>query len=255
MRTRALALVIGLALVGTTLGGCASFDLRPRTTQQRTVSDASAIELATAGSLNVALGSEPSLTITAGEHIIDRLTADVDDGVLRLGQSGDSHGYVGEIRYDLVVTEVSSITVRGSGDARLDFTGAEHPEIVVKGSGSVDASGVDAESVSLAVDGSGEITVEDATAEELRVSIDGPGAVSISGDIDTQQVELRGSGEFEAADLRTVETRVVLRGSGEARITVSGDLEAVIDGSGEISYSGDARVAKDIAGSGELLHD
>lgn len=255
MRTRVLALLGGLLLVGVSLAACASLDPRPRATEQREIVDVAVIELATPGSLNVSLGSAPSLTVTAGEQIIDRLTADVDSGVLRLGMQGEAVDDAGEIRYELVVSTVSSLRVLGSGDARVDFAGAAAPDIVVKGSGSVDASGVDAESATLTIDGSGEITVDDAKTQQLTVSIDGSGTVRIAGDVTRQQVELRGPGEYAATELHSVEARVAIRGSGEASVAVSETLDAVIDGSGEISYSGEAQVTKDISGSGELLRD
>lgn len=247
MRTRALALVCGFLLVGGSLAACASLDPRPRATEQWEIEDVAVIELATPGSLDITLGSTPSLTVTAGEQIIDRLTADVDSGVLRLGAKSAPLDYSGEA--------VSSLRVLGSGDARVDLTGTADPDIVVKGSGSVDASGVDAESATLTVDGSGEITIDDAKAEQLTVSIDGPGTVRVTGDVVRQQVELRGPGEYAASALESVDARISVRGSGEASVAVSGSLDALIDGSGEISYSGDAQVTKDISGSGELLRD
>lgn len=255
MRTRALALVCGFLLVAGSLAACASLDPRPRATEQWEIEDVAVIELATPGSLDITLGSTPSLTVTAGEQIIDRLTADVDSGVLRLGAKSAPLDYSGEIRYELVVTAVSSLRVLGSGDARVDLTGTADPDIMVKGSGSVDASGVDAESATLTVDGSGEIRIDDAKAEQLTVSIDGPGTVRVTGEVGRQQAELRGPGEYAASALESVDARIAVRGSGEASVAVSGSLDALIGGSGEISYSGDVQVTKDISGSGELLRD
>lgn len=252
MRSRALGLVSVLVIVGASLAGCASLDPGPRATQQREVQDVSVVELATGGSLHVELGATPSLTITAGERVIDTLTADVDAGVLHLGTKGASSDYPGEIRYDLVITALSSIRVLGSGDARVDFAGTTGPEIIVKGSGSVEARGVDADTLALMIDGSGDIDVTDALARDVTVRLDGSGSVRIDGTVTAQDAELRGSGEYSAADLQSVDARVVVRGSSEASVSVSGTLDAVIAGSGEISYSGEPRVTKEITGSGEV---
>lgn len=214
--------------------------------------DVAVVELATSGSLNVTRGTAPSLTITAGEQIIDRLTAEVDDGVLRLGSQGEPREYVGEIRYELVVSTLSSITVEGSGDARVDVTGATDPSIVVRGSGDVEAVGVDARSLSLTLEGSGSIDVAEAQAPKLTVRIEGSGDVRIDGAVDEQDVELRGSGDYTAAGLDSIDARIAIRGPGEAEVSVSGTLDAVVDGSGEITYAGDPRVTKKITGSGEL---
>lgn len=255
MQTRAFGLLAGLVLVSASLTGCASLDPGPRATEQREIEDVSVVELDTSGSVNVTLGTKPSLTITAAEKVIDRLTADVDSGVLHLGSTDEDLGYPGEIRYELVVSTLSSLTVRGSGDASVDFTGEVNPEITVRGSGSVDARGIDGETVTLTLEGSGDIDVADATAQRLQVRIDGSGGVRIGGAVADQAVELRGSATYSASDLQSTDARIAAHGSGEATVSVSGTLDAVVDGSSEVIYSGDARVTKNVSGSGELLHD
>ncbi|MDF2507969.1 MAG: hypothetical protein K0Q52_1828 [Microbacterium sp.] len=131
MRSRAFGLLTGLLLIGASLAGCASLDPGPPATEQRAIDDVSVVELATGGSLNITRGDSPSLTITAGEKVIDRLTADVESGVLHLEMTGTSAGYAGEIRYELVVGALASISVLGSGDATVDLSGAAEPVIVV----------------------------------------------------------------------------------------------------------------------------
>lgn len=252
MRSRAFGLFAGLFLVAASLAGCASLDPGPRATQQRAIDDVSVVELATGGSLNVTRGDSPSLTIIAGEKIIDRLTADVESGVLRLDMTGPSAGYAGEIRYELVIGTLTSISVLGSGDATVDLSGAAETVIVVKGSGTVVASGIDAERASLTVDGAGDIDVEDAAATQLTARIDGSGDVRISGTVTEQDVEVRGAGDYSASALDSVDARVTVLGSGDASVSVSGSLDVRIDGSGQITYSGDPRVTKEISGSGEL---
>ena len=253
MHRRLIALLTVLLMASAVSTGCASLDAGPKVTEQRTITDVDAVELETGGSLRVTLGEAPSLTITAGEKVIDLLTADIESGVLRLATEREPLSYAGEIRYDLTVTSLTSLTVRGSGDAEGDFTGAEDPIIVVKGSGSIDATGVDAQTLNLTVDGSGSITVAEAVTTDLTVRVDGSGGVSIDGTASDQDIEMRGSGDYDAPDLESVDATIVLFGSGMADMRVSGTLDAVIDGSGEVAYSGDPRVTKKISGSGDLV--
>lgn len=234
------------------LSGCASLVPGPAVTQERDITDVNAVLLDTSGNLTVALGATPSLTVTAGNQIIDRLTEEVDDGVLRLGMEGDSMPLNGEIRYKLTVSSLESLTVVGSGDASIDLSGASEPTITVRGSGEVDASGIDASKVALTIDGSGAIEVHDAAVESLAVSVVGSGEVTVDGVASTQRVEIKGSGGYQAADLRSTNAFVTVRGSGEAAVTADGTLEAVIDGSGVISHDGDARVTENVAGSGAI---
>ncbi|PRA83497.1 GIN domain-containing protein [Microbacterium sp. MYb66] len=241
-----------LVAVATALAGCASFDSSPLVAEQREITDVRVVELRTEGDLTVRIGTTPSLTVTAGERIIDRLTAEVSDGALRLDWAGDSMPRNAKISYELTVTALESVTVLGSGDARVDFTGASEPTIIVSGSGDVDATGIDAMSAEITMDGSGEVTVEDAKVDNLSVRIGGAGGAAIDGTAGTQRVELNGSGDYQATGLRSAEVFLEVHGSGGADISADARLEVILDGSGDVFYGGGARVTKDVSGSGEL---
>ena len=68
------------------LTGCAALDVAAgdTTTERRTIEDVSAVTLAAVGDLHISTGAEPSLTITAGDRVIDRITSEVRDGTLVL---------------------------------------------------------------------------------------------------------------------------------------------------------------------------
>lgn len=104
MRSRLL--LIGTVLAAASvLSGCALLPTTgPRVTEEIAVADIDAVELATSCDLTVTLGDASALTVTAGEEIIDRLTAEVVDGVLRLDMEEAPFGWTGEIRYELTVT-------------------------------------------------------------------------------------------------------------------------------------------------------
>lgn len=254
MRSRLLTFsaTVLVAAAATALCGCSSIDAGARISEQREISDVRMVELSTEGDLTVSVGAAPALTVTAGERIIDHLTAEVSNGVLRLDMKDGSMLPGGKISYELTVTSLESITVLGSGDATVDFAGASAPVIVSSGSGDVEATGIDAASTDITMDGSGEVTVAGAKVQILTVRIDGSGGAAVDGTADTQRVELNGSGEYEAADLRSTGAFVGVHGAGGADITATAGLEVVLDGSGDVSYGGDARVTKDVSGSGEL---
>ena len=76
------------------------------------------------------------------------------------------------------------------------------------------------------------------TADHLDLSISGSGRVEVSGDVELQTVKLSGSGSYFAEKLVSHFANVILLGSGQAEITTSDELSAVISVSGLISYSG-----------------
>ncbi|MFE6735464.1 GIN domain-containing protein [Microbacterium sp. NPDC057650] len=238
------------------LSGCSLIqDSGPSTTQQRDVEGITAVELDTSGDLTVTLGEATSLSVTAGEKVINRLTSTVEDGTLRLGVSGQTLSFGGEIRYELTVPSLESIVVQGSGDADVDLSGATAPVITVKGSGEVTATGLTADTASITVDGSGSVEAGEIQVQRLTVRIDGSGEITANGGAASQSVDIRGSGDYHGSDLRSTDAKVVVRGAGGAHVHVTGDLVATIDGSGDIRHSGGAHVTKDVSGSGEVVAD
>jgi Putative auto-transporter adhesin, head GIN domain len=225
--------VAAAALAAAALTGCGIQvgDPGPQTRQERDIADVTAVQLNTSGNLFVTEGESPSLTITAGEDVIDRLTSDVDGGTLELGADG-TIGSMGEIRYELVVPRLEAVELSGSGDVGIEDVPAESLELVVDGSGDVTGGGVD--------------------VEELVVRISGSGTIDLEGRAGRQDVEISGSGDYLAADLDSSAARVNVEGSGTADVTVSDELDASVSGSGDITYGGDPSVSSDVDGSGDV---
>ncbi|WP_217183990.1 head GIN domain-containing protein [Streptomyces sp. AC495_CC817] len=252
MRSRLPALVAVLALSSGALVGCAVFDAGPRVSEDRPISDATIVELDSSGDLTVRVGDTPSLRITAGERVIDRLTAENSGDTLRLGFDDRPAGWSGRITYELTVTSLETLRVLDSGDARVDFTGATAPTIELRGSGEVEASGIDAEEVSVTLDGSGDVELDRVKASSLTVRLSDSGSFSAVGEAATLDAEVTGSGDLDAGSLRSEDVRVVARGSGEIDVHATRTLDVESDGSGDIEYGGDPEVTSSVTGSGEL---
>lgn len=253
MHQRFIASAASIAICLAAFTGCGQAYTGPSATQGREIETVSAVELDTSGELNVATGDHATLTVTAGENVIDRLTAEVKDEVLHLGIDGEPLAWGGDIRYELTVPTLDAISVLGSGEAKVDLTGAAEPAILVKGSGSVHAEGIAADSASMTVAGSGSIAVQSIDVQKVTTKIDGAGEITANGTTDEQDVEIRSSGDYYAHDLESTNARVAIGGSGTADVSVTGALDATIGGSGEIRYAGRPKITQDISGSGEVV--
>lgn len=226
----ALATVGALALV---LAGCGGISSGPRATEDRSIGQATAVELATSGTLTVTRGAAPSLTITAGERDLKHLTSVVHNDVLVLGSDGGAGwGVTGSIAYHLVLPELSSLTVSGSGDVHADSTTGRELEIRVSGSGSVDIAGISADAVTVTISGSGDVRLAGETSE--------------------QKVAVAGSGSYLAGSMTSDSATVEVAGSGDAHVRVTSALDASVAGSGSVSHTGGARVTSRTTGSGHV---
>jgi hypothetical protein len=232
MKPRVPALAAAAALVAVALTGCVP--VGPMSSASPEIDDVTAVVLETGGELTISEG-EPSLTIHAPAGILDRLTSDVQNGVLVLGRrSGLVPFGFGEIRYELTVQSLESIEIDGSGDVDSTVSG-EELTIDIEGSGDVTVTGLDADAVDVRIDGAGDIVLE-GDADSLAIAIDG------SGDIDSEKLAVR-------------DATVSIGGSGEVDLYVTDTLAVDISGSGKVNFSGGATVESDISGSGDVESD
>lgn len=204
----------------------------PMTSEEREIGDVSAVELDTSGNLTITEG-EPSLVISAPSDALDRLTAETDGSTLRLGTTPGQQVVLGEVRYELTVSDLSEITVNGSGDVESTVSSDAGILVDVDGSGDVSWTGLDADDVTVRVAGSGDVELSGTTAA-LTIQVDG------SGDIDV--------GDLEARD-----AVVTIAGSGDVQVTALDTLSAEITGSGTVAYTGDPEVDAEVSGSGDVV--
>lgn len=234
MRTRILAALVVATTAALALAGCVPFQTPGEvTTEQRDIDDASEVVLRTSGDLEIRLGSEPSLTITTGENVLERLTSEVDDGTLVLDSRRGAFLLGGwDIDYEVTVTSLDSVVIDGSGDVTAEFGDAREVRVQINGSGGIEADGVD--------------------ADEVRIGIAGSGSIEITGSTEELDVTVSGSGDVDASDLPTTTATVLVSGSGEISVDVSDRLDATVSGSGTIVYTGRAEVRSTVSGSGEI---
>ena len=160
LSTATTALAASVVLTGcdvsVDLGGR---DPGDRATEERSITDVSAVELATTGSLSLSVGDKPSLTITAGENVLDRLTTEVTGDTLVIDLPGTWRN-PGRIDYDLVLPALSSVTLSGSGAIDGDIGGSGAIELLINGSGDIDLDEIDAGDLTVTIDGSGAVDVD-----------------------------------------------------------------------------------------------
>ena len=237
------AILLTLALG---LSACAAIDVQFETlvgsgkivTEDRDVSGFDQILLAGPGDLTITQGETESLTITGDDNLMDYVQSTVDGSTLMLGIDIDDLSDVittfrpTRLEYALVVKDLSSLNLAGSGNASMD--GLETSELI------------------LTLAGSGNITIDSLTADRVETNLPGSGNVELSGSAPDQMVTIAGSGNYSAASLESETTHVFIGGSGNVTVWASKDLDVNIAGSGQVDYYGSPTVKQQILGSGEV---
>jgi hypothetical protein len=230
-----------LPVVATTLYGCEMMDpnfTRIRgsgrvTSEERQVFGFDQVHFGNVGDLRIEQGNRESLRIEAEDNILPKIRTEVEDGRLVIRTERDvSISPTVPIRYTLVVRNLS--------------------ELELSGSGTITAAPLRSVELRVGLPGSGDIHLEQLTAERLHSEIHGSGEIEIRGTVTTQEVEISGSGDYEAGDLQSDSTSVHISGSGGARVWARESLSAHISGSGDVDYYGSPRVTKSVSGSGDI---
>jgi hypothetical protein len=183
-------------------------------TESQPVSGFTKVELSGTGELTIEKTGTESLTISAEDNILPRLTSKVSGDTLILATKPNT---------TIVTTKpiTYSLTVK-------DLTG-------------------------LALSGSGNIRIQNLTTTALSIQISGSGTITANGTANDQDLEISGSGRYIADGMTSKTVKARISGSGTASVAAMDVLDVKISGSGTLTYSGDPQITQEISGSGKLI--
>ncbi|HKG08239.1 MAG TPA: head GIN domain-containing protein [Pedobacter sp.] len=120
----------------------------------------------------------------------------------------------------------------------------------MSGDGSITLKGV-ARATELAITLSGSGRVKTAIDADLLTStLSGSGSLEISGKADKASVNISGSGSISGKTLAITDLTSRISGSGSISAKVSGNIKALISGSGHVYYTGNPSIEQKVLGSG-----
>ena len=212
MRLRiALALVAVLLLAACSITkGSGQLSSEPRQ-----VTGFTKVEFSGPGTLAIEQTGTESLTISAENNLLPKLTSQVSGDTLMLKPKSNTK---------IVTTKPITYTLTVK-----NFTG-------------------------LAVSGSGTVTASNLTTPSLSTDMSGSATITASGTADDQNLNMSGSGRYQAEQLSSKTVKINMSGSGTATVHASEVLDIHLTGSGTLTYTGDPkRVTQQISGSGKLI--
>jgi hypothetical protein len=200
--------------------------------EPRNVSGFTEVALESIGDLAIQQTGSESLTIEAEDNIIPKLKTEVKDNRLTIGiEPNTSIQATKPISYKLTVKDLNALELSGSG--------------------SIDAENINTNNLAVTNRGSGDVAAN-VDINELKIAQGGSGEVKMRGKADTQDINISGSGTYQAENLQSKEAKIVANGAGEASINANDKLDVRINGSGSVEYIGNPTITQHINGSGEL---
>ena len=205
----------------------------------RHLSGFNAINVSGLFDVDITQGNAESVKVEAPSGVMYHIITEVNNGVLKIYDKyymfkwGPFWGFRKKILVHVTLKDVNSITISGLGDVWF-------------------REGITATNLKLRISGSGGVTGK-LTVKTLEAIITGSGDMRLSGNAQNSTVTLVSSGDFIARNLLTISSAVRVSGSGDAEINASDRVDASIRGSGDIRYTGTAKIVNSSkSGSGEI---
>ena len=211
-----------LVLGGLVLTGCSGIQIgNPAitgsghvTSEPRNVSGFTSISLEGSGNVQVAFGDQESVVVEAEDNLLPLIETFVQ------GQQ-------------LIIREKPLTSISATQPINISITMKSLDGVTLAGSGN--------------------ITVPGLNGDSLKVALPGSGTVRVGGTVNQVDLSLGGSGNIYCDGLKAKTATANLNGSGNITVFASESLNAAINGSGSIRYSGNpASVNKTVRGSGSI---
>jgi hypothetical protein len=234
-----------------------------KVTQTRDGAGFSSVELRMPATVYVNQDTHFSITVSAPQEWLDRISTEVDDHQLNIeieskDWSKDFWKNKPDVIVNITMPKINGLSVSGSGTIKVQNNIlTDLLTLEVSGSGIVDVAEYKAAKVQEGVYGSGIITVGNAVAENIRQEVQGSGIIkttSIQGTL--VSVSLGGSGEIRIENIAAEKLDASTEGSGNVKIVkgVVNDAALSTAGSGNVSASElvGKNVSAAVSGSGGI---
>ncbi|GHT19265.1 hypothetical protein AGMMS4957_03130 [Bacteroidia bacterium] len=180
-------------------------------------------------------GESTTILISGDENLLDKITAEWDNGELRLSTDNKSN-LRPQKNFNIVLQTpvLREITLHSFGKISINnsFT-ANDLRIKLEGAGSIQAD-------SLAV-------------QSLTVNAEGVGSITVAGTAKNANLHLDGAGEIEAANLLSDTVTAHLEGIGKIACNPTLHLDAEVEGIGKITYKTEPKTMRqEIDGLGKI---
>ena len=204
------------------------------TTSERNLSPFKNIKCAGSYEVEVTQGNTNSVNIETDENLQSYIITDINGDELNIHTQKDlSLHPSNKIKLYITMEKLEEFKLTGSGNISTTnkLTGGDHLNLEIAGSGNMHF---------------------DVNTPTVHSGISGTGDIYLTGETRDSKIEIAGSGNYHAEDLKAENATVKIAGSGDARVFADSTLNIDIAGVGNVYYKGNAQVSQNVAGSGKI---
>jgi hypothetical protein len=183
-------------------------------------------------------GTEGSIKIEGEENLLEYIITEVKNNNLIVKEKDNMNlrtSWNKSIKITIPFKDINNLSLTGSGDVKNeDLLTSNDLDISLTGSGDI---------------------VLNIKSSNTKANVTGSGDVTLKGATNSLKASVTGSGNFNGIDLESIDTDVLVTGSGDAKVVCNGNFKARVAGSGDIQYIGNPKTEDTkVAGSGDITY-
>jgi len=202
--------------------------------EPRSVSGFDAINLKDFWEIFLTQGESESLVLEGEEELLSRVKTEVVNGELQIsfGNWLDFLLPPRPLKIYVTLKEVHSIKISGAGSLHAAIVQTDHLRLVTSGSSKMDIGSL--------------------VANDLDVNLSGAGEFDLSGQVNSQNLQVSGTGKYRARGLACQKVNLRVSGSCRTLLNVQESLDVRVSGSAEVRYVGNPKVQQHVTGSASI---
>ena len=204
------------------------------TTQNRTVSSFTNVDVSGGIDVYIKQDSIRSVRIEADENLLEYVQVTVDGATLDIRE---------EKGFNLRSTKGIKVFVSGPSFKHLEASGACN----IYSENQINS----AESIAINLSGACNVNM-DLKTPKVNVDLSGAGTITLKGETKDFSVDGSGSTDVNCFDLLTENAHIEMSGAGNADVFASVKLYVHVSGAADVRYKGNATVNQEVSGAGSV---
>jgi hypothetical protein len=225
----ALFFCVIIAVSGCTINGWGSGNV---ITETKNVNGVKQVSLEGIGNIVLQQGNQESLRIEAEDNIMPHIQSKVEGDKLTITYDTNTPAPTKDVTYYLTVKDLNSISISGAGKIQSNNFKTNTLDIILSGAGEGNLAGLN--------------------VKKLTVNMSGAGKLIVAGKATEQTVTISGAGDYQAKELESKTATITIDGASNSIVNVTNVLNAIINGVGNIEYTGNPKVNKQVTGGGNI---
>jgi len=197
------------------------------------------------------------ISIIANSQRLNELEISYVNGYFRVEGLGAAQGSVDStLQIRIYVDDIESIEMGQNNRQKLTISLGQNSKMLIgnitahdvnidmQGHGSLIVGELRSESLRINLDGHGKLNFPQVHTESMDVTMNGHGEIELNGSVYTQKVSMSGHGNYNAANLDSIQAALYVRGHAKTNLSVSGGLNLDVDNTDNVRYLGNPLITR-----------